>query len=75
MSEERKIFGQPIREETTKVFFPRKMDLKEFISHINPAGFYNNLIQFKENDPIFKEKYIEEWTELFLAWSEIEEER
>ncbi len=76
MENKRTIFKQPIREGTTAAFFPDKMSLDCFVKMIkeNIEGFEKNMKQYPQAETLHSEKFIEEWTEMFLAWSEIEEE-
>jgi hypothetical protein len=69
----RTIFGQPTRECTTNSFYPDKINLYDFKYEIESSivPFIKNM----EDIGITKERYIEEWSELFLSWMEIEEER
>lgn len=71
----RLIFGHPIRQETTKQFYPSKITLEEFINEVRGSlePFMRNMQHLKGG--ALEDKYIEEWTEQFLAWCEIEEER
>jgi choline-glycine betaine transporter len=72
---ERKLFGHPIRNETTRSFYPHKLTLEQFCEEIKGSvePFQENMIGL--GGVAQEEKYIEEWTEQFLAWCEIEEER
>lgn len=69
---DRTIFGHPIRKETTELFYPEKINLEDFQCFVstNIFPFYKNLSSSE-----FKEKFIEEWFEIFMAWCEVEEER
>ena len=70
---QRSMYGKPIREETTRIFYPHKISLSEFVERIRNSidPFHKNLSDldgFKDN------KYIEEWFETMGAWMEIEPE-
>lgn len=80
MSTLRTLFGHPIRAETTAVFFPDPITLDEFLSEMrsNLEGFESNMRRATpDNDPLkwLEPKHVEYWVEMWLAWSEIEEER
>lgn len=68
----RKIFNLPARY-TTLEFYPTRISLDTFQKIIKDGidGFVNNMRHLKEFGP----NYVEEWSESFLAWLEIEEER
>lgn len=72
MNQSRKLFGQPIRKDTTLEFYPDKITLDHFIDEIN-----QHIIPFMQNMRglgIAESKYIEEWYEIWLAWNEVEQE-
>ncbi len=80
MDKPRTLFGHPIRESTTAAFYPAPMTLDQFLAAMrdNLNGFEANMRRATpENDPHgwLEPKHIEHWTEMWLAWSEIEEER
>lgn len=66
----RTLFGQPIREETTGLFFPKEISLEEFCERIldNKEAFMKNMKTICGNE----QKFVEDWFETFAAWSEIE---
>lgn len=76
----RTIFNLPVRS-TTLDNYPNKMGLDEFISttRANLDGFAANMKVLAkpgtESGWYADAHYIEQWTETFLAWSEIEEKR
>lgn len=75
----RTLFERPVRY-TTELFFPEKMTLDEFISSMEAAlrGYKGNMEHLdRQPDYTFAREphHVEEWTESFLAWSEIEQER
>ena len=72
MMSDRTVFGHPIRESTTRLFHPQKISLEDFECFVstNIRPFYKNLISNGS-----KERFIEEWFEIFMAWCEVEEER
>jgi len=70
---ERRLFGRPIRPETTGEFFPYKLTLESFCERMknNVDGFEKNMKNL--GGVASRAKYIERWTEQLLAWSEIEQ--
>lgn len=69
----RTLYGQPIRKETTETFYPDKISLEDFKEVINGfEAFVRNMENLGVSN---KQKYIEEWVQTFLSWSEIETER
>lgn len=77
MSEERKLFGQPIRKGITDDFHPSKLTLDEFVefvkSHVD--GFKKNMDMYPKEPKFHDPKYVESWFEMFMAWSEVEQDR
>lgn len=69
---DRKLFGRPVRKTTTLGFYPNKLSLDEFIKCISKSlePFRINMENLKNTKP----RYIEDWYELFMAWSEVEQE-
>ncbi len=80
MDKLRTLFGHPIRAETTAAFYPSELTLAEFLldARENLDGFEANMRRATpDNDPLkwLEPKHVEHWIEMWLAWSEIEEER
>lgn len=75
MNKERTIFGWPIRKCTTEAFYPDKTTLDDFVEQTKKGldGFRTNMINLGEKAS--SPKFIEDWFETFMAWSEVEEER
>ena len=70
----RTLYGRPIRKSTTEEMYPDKMSIYEFKQDVidNFDAFVENMEQNRFGQ---EGKYAEEWAEIFLSWSEIEEER
>lgn len=71
----RTFFGKPIRKGTTELFFPDKCDIYYFADYLGLRPQHSFITNMQHlGGKAFEDKYIEEWTEQFLAWSEIEQE-
>jgi hypothetical protein len=69
---DRKIFGHPIRKDTTEKFYPERISLEDFVEIMKGVECYAHNMKHLH---CTKYRYVEEWLECFAAWSEIEEER
>lgn len=68
----RTLFDKPIRKCTTEAFYSEKMDVIKFAEQIGLREnhpFTQNMILLQLDT-----RFIEEWAEIFLSWSEIEQE-
>jgi len=76
----RTLFDKPIRF-TTLDYYPEKMSVDEFVQTMqaNLVGFAANMKTLAkpgtESGWYADPHYVEQWTETFLAWSEIEEKQ
>lgn len=72
----RTLFGHPIRF-TTEHCHEHKITLDEFVKemHANLDGYAQNMRVLGEGHWSKDPRYIEQWVESMLAWSEIEEDR
>lgn len=70
----RTLFNKPIRQETTAWIYPHRINLAAFHEFVkdNIDGFQTNIQ--KLGSPATDEKFIEQWFEMFMAWSEVETE-
>lgn len=58
-----------MRNETTKEYYPEKMDIKDFLNEIT-----DSMRPFSENMRslgMVDEKYAEDWMEIFINWMEM----
>lgn len=70
----RRIFGRPIRQDTTGEFYPNKMTAEEFCEEF-AASFQGFLANMKSLNIDQKARYVEEWAEIWLGWCEVESDK
>lgn len=69
----RTLFGKPIRKETTELFYPDKISIYNFVEILGLKSNHSFITNMENlGNQALQYRYIEEWTETFLVWSEIE---
>jgi hypothetical protein len=70
----RTLFDKPIRQSTTGSYYPNTISLEQFVKVAKGVDTFAINMEALGR-PAKSAKFVEEWFEMFLAWSEVEQER
>lgn len=69
----RTLYGKSIRKSTTEMFYPHTISLDRFVGIVKGVDtFATNMKNLGR--PAKSAKFVEEWFEMFMAWSEVEQD-